>query len=55
MDSCPKASSSPLTTRRLYICRERGLHAETAVSSDGQLEVGNQWSDQHHLDYFKHS
>lgn len=38
-----------------YICRERGLHAETAVSSDGQLEAGNQWSDQHHLDSFKHS
>ena len=33
----------------------RGLLAETAVSSDGHLEVGHQWSDQHHLDCFRYS
>ena len=26
-----------------------GLHSATAVSSDSNLEIGHQWSDQHHL------
>ena len=29
--------------------------AETAVWSDGHHEIGDQWSDQYHLDCFKYS
>ena len=28
-----------------------GLHVKTVVSSDCHLEIGHQWSDQHHLDF----
>ena len=47
VDTCPKADSPDLTIRR------RGLHEETAVSSDSHLDIGRLWSDQCHLDCFK--
>ena len=34
---------------RGFIDKGRGLHAAIAVSSDGLLETGHRWSDQHHL------
>ena len=30
-------------------------YRDSAVSSDGHLETGHRWSDQHHLDCFKYS
>ena len=36
--------------------RGGGLHAETAQSSlNSHLQIGHQWSDQHHLDCFRYS
>ena len=40
---------------RAFIDRERGLHAETAVSSGSHLEIGHAVYDQHHFDCFRYS
>ena len=38
-----------------FIDREKGLHAETAVSSDSHLQTGHRCSDQHHLGCFRYT
>ena len=44
-DLCPKADSTPDPTddqrARAFIAGRRGLHAETAVSSDRHLEIAH--------------
>ena len=46
-DSCPKADSPPESQRARR--REGATCRDSAVSSDGRLEMGRRWSDQRHL------
>ena len=59
VDICPKADSPASqwwsVDKGCHRLREGATWRNTAVSSDGHLQVGRWWSDQQHLDYFKHS
>lgn len=50
-DSCPKADSPPRESAGKSFSRRRegATCRDSAVSSDGRLEVGHRWSDQRHL------
>ena len=60
-DSSPKADSTPQPPysdtqwARVFIDRQRGLHAEAAQSAlTVILKLVIQWTDQRHLDCFKY-
>ena len=57
-DACPKVDSPHALTvseQHLLKAREGAPCRNSTSNSEGHLEIGHQWSDQHHLDCFKDS
>ena len=56
MDSVQRLTPpQPQQSGGMSFCRERegALYSDSTVSPDGHLEIGHQWSEQRHVDWFK--